>query len=95
MKTPIFNIIAIGAIFFSMYSYLSPNSPKLYSERQMSSFYLTKSFAYTSADYLLKSNLKSCNFDYNKGTPGWDRCFLNGMKRIKAKTKAMLKEQSN
>ncbi len=93
MDNTALKIIAALAICFSLYSYLSPDSPKLYGEKQMTTHYVNKSINYATANLLIKSQIKQCDYDYYKRSEQWKNCIKQGMKRIKENTLAEIKNE--
>lgn len=87
-------IVAALAICFSIYSYLSPDSPKLYGEKQMTTHYFNKSMNYATANLLFKSQIKQCDYDYYKRSEQWKNCIKEGMKRIKENTLKQLQNDN-
>ncbi|GAA6212064.1 hypothetical protein NBRC116602_18050 [Hyphomicrobiales bacterium 4NK60-0047b] len=86
-------IIAGLAICFSLYSFISPDSPKLYNQNHMTTHYVTKSFNYATANLLFKSQIKQCDYDYYKRSQKWKNCIKEGMKQIKENTLAEIKNE--
>jgi|GEM_PF-5690607 len=84
-------IITALAICFSLYSFISPDSPKLYSQQQLSAHYVNKSFKLKTASLLYKSQLEQCNYDYYKRSQQWQNCIKEGMNQIRENTLAQIK----
>lgn len=95
MYNAVFKIIAIVAICFSLYSYLSPNSPKLYTEQQMTAYHVNKSITFTTANLMFKSHMDQCNYDYEKRSSEWKICVKSGMKQLRKDTLEQLKTHQN
>lgn len=95
MYNIIFKTIAIGAICFSIYSYLSPNSPKLYSEQQMATYYINNSITFTTANLMFKSHMDQCNYDYEQRSAEWKICVKSGLDQLRKDTLEQLKTHQN
>ncbi len=83
MSNLTFKVIAYFAIAFSLYSFFSPHSPKLYDGKDMSAHHVNKSLTFATANLLFKSHLKQCNFDYDQRSQNWKDCVKEGIKKIR------------
>ena len=95
MNSTAFKVIAIAAICFSIYSLLSPNSPKLYGDHHLTTKQINKRITITTANLMFRSQMKQCDYDYEKRSPEWQICIKSGLKQLRKETIEQLNKHHN